>query len=244
MICFSKHNFISGLSSLRNPYPVLFLSAILLLFFSCKKNDNVPLTVDKSYFPLVSGKYIIYDVDSLGYWGFADSVVHSQYEVREEVDSPYIDNAGNQAFKIIRSRRADENSQWIATDVWSANLTDFTAEKVEENLRFIKLDFPIALNREWFGNRYIKADSNLSFLAGWNYEYTAIHEPMTLNGLSFDSTVTVTQHDDQNAIQEYIYIEKYAKNVGMIYKYEDSLSLQPAKPIDGRVVTMTVKEFN
>lgn len=225
--------------------PLTFiLSFILLIFFSCKKNSTEPLAIDLSYFPLVTGKYIIYDVDSFGYWAFSDSIIHSHYQIKEEVDSPFVDNTGNQAFKIIRSRRADENSGWAVTDIWTANLTDHTAEKVEENLRFIKLDFPVQLDRQWFGNSKIQTDSNLAFLAGWKYEYTSVDQPLTLNGHSFDSTVSVTQFVDSNVIQQYIYREKYAKHVGLIYKYEDSLSTQPNQPENGRIVTMTVKDFN
>jgi hypothetical protein len=185
-------------------------------------------------------------VDSTGYSNFdlLNPQTTSTYQIKEEIDSPYIDNTGNEAFRIIRSRRKDDNSQWVTTDAWSANLTDHTAEKVEENLRFIKLDFPIVLNREWFGNSYIQTDSNLSYLAGWKYQYTSIHQPLTLNGLSFDSTVTVTEQIDSNAIQRYIFIEKYAKHVGMIYKYEDTLSTQPGQPWDGHIITMMAKEFN
>ncbi len=137
--------------------PLIFiLSFTVLIFFSCKKNSTEPLPIDESYFPLITGKYIIYDVDSFGYWAFHDTVLHAHYQIKEEVDSPFIDNTGNQAFKIIRSRREDESSPWLVTDIWSANLTDHTAEKVEENLRFIKLDFPVILNREWFGNSKIQ----------------------------------------------------------------------------------------
>ena len=230
--------------------PLIFiLSFVLLTFFSCKKNSTEPIAIDESYFPLITGKYIIYDVDSQGWNSFfatsdSDYYQDSHYQIKEEIDSPYIDNTGKQAFRIIRSRREDESSPWEVTDIWSGNLTDHTAEKVEENLRFIKLDFPALLNRQWFGNSKIQTDSNLAFLAGWKYEYAFVDQPLTLNGNSFDSTVSVTQFVDSNVIQQYIYREKYAKHVGMIYKYEDSLSTQPGQSWNGRIVTMTVKDFN
>src|SRR6187399_3339537 len=116
-------------SNSRNSFfSIVFISCVcMLIIFSCKKSSYPPLAIDKSYFPLVTGRYIIYDVDSLGYWGFKDTVVHHTYQIKEEVDSPYIDNEGNTAYKIIRSRREDESSPWTITDVWSANLTDHTA---------------------------------------------------------------------------------------------------------------------
>jgi hypothetical protein len=240
----------------KNNSGTILLSALFiicicaLLFSSCKKTSYPPLAIDKSYFPLITGKYIIYDVDSEGWNSFVvdttDSNYHSEshYQIMEEVDSPYVDNAGNTAFRIVRSRRTNESDPWTITDIWSANLTDHTAEKVEENLRFIKLDFPVILNRQWFGNSKIQADSNLAFLNGWVYEYTSVFQPLSLNGLTFDSTVTVKEDLDSNAIQQYIYMEKYAKNVGMIYKYEDSLSTQPGYPKSGRILKMTAKEYN
>ncbi|MCY7410871.1 MAG: hypothetical protein LH473_11400 [Chitinophagales bacterium] len=220
-------------------FAVIFITGI---FSSCKKNSEEPIAIDKSYFPLQSGKYIIYDVDSIGYSDFFDSTFVSKYQIKEEIDSAFIDNEGNAAYRIYRSRRNTDTDSWVITDVWSANLTDYTAEKVEENLRFIKQYFPIQINRQWYGNAKIQTTGSLSFLDGWKYEYTEIHAPLTINSLYFDSTITVTQHNEVNFIAQKIYIEKYAKNVGLIYKFEDSLSIQ--QDTSGRIVTMMVKEFN
>ncbi len=119
-----------------------------------------PVDIDKAYFPLQTGKYIIYDVDSIAYSNFFNSTDTFSYQIKEMVDSPYMDASNQTAYAIIRSVRADENSPWILKDIWSANLTDHTAEKVEENLRFIKLDFPVLLNKTWKGNSLINTDSN------------------------------------------------------------------------------------
>jgi hypothetical protein len=220
-------------------FAVLFFTGIIS---SCKKNSIDPVAIDTKYFPLNTGKYIIYDVDSTGYSDFGNPTYTSHYQIKEEVDSPYLDNEGNTAYRIYRSRRNSDTDAWVITDVWSANLTTYTAEKVEENLRFIKQDFPIMLNRQWYGNGKIQTTGNLSFYDGWKYEYTAIHVPLTINSLSFDSTITITQHNEVNFIAQKIYIEKYARNVGLIYKYEDSLGIQ--SDTTGRIVTMMVKDYN
>jgi len=229
--------------SFKGLFQFAFFS-VVLISASCKKDSTEPLAIDESYFPLMIGKYIIYDVDSVGYNSFDNSSRISNYQIMEQVDSPFIDNAGNQAFKILRSRRTNADSAWVATDVWSANLTDHTAEKVEENLRFIKLDFPIELNREWYGNAYIQTDSPLQYLSDWQYKYTAVHQPLLINGNSFDSTVTVSQHDDENVIEQTIYTEKYAKHVGLIYKLEEQLSTQPGQSPDGFIITMQINSHN
>lgn len=222
----------------------LILSGILFTIASCKKESTDPLTIDKSYFPLETGKYILYDVDSTGYSSFDGSVKVSSYQIKEELDSPFIDNEGNEAYRIIRSRRENDTSAWRTIDIWTANLTDHTAEKVEENLRFIKLDFPVNLSKRWYGNAKIQTDGDQAYLDGWIYEYTSVNAPLTINGLSFDSTVTVLQHDEENLIEQTIYIEQYAKDVGLIYKKEEQLETQPGFPADGFIIEMRVKEFN
>jgi len=222
--------------------PLFFLAIVIS---SCQKDSTQsPLTIDKKYYPLVTGKYIIYDVDSTGYNSFDNSTKTSIYQIMEQVDTPYTDNTGNEAFKIVRSRRPDENSGWVITDIWSANLTDHTAEKVEENLRFIKLDFPIQLDRQWYGNAFIETDSPLEYLNDWVYEYTSVDRPLSINGNSFDSTLTVSQYDEENLIEQNVYMEQYAKHVGMIYKLEQRISTQPGAYPDGFKIVMQIKEHN
>ena len=91
------------------------------------------------------------------------------YQVKEELDSTFIDDTGNQAYRIERSRRNDTASFWTITDIWYCNLTSSTAEKVEENLRFIKLSFPMFKNKTWAGNKYIHPWDVTDYLNGWNY---------------------------------------------------------------------------
>lgn len=238
-----RHGF--GFRNVARPALALsFLFGVLFCGTSCNEESTPPLTINMSYFPLSPGKYIIYDVDSTGYSSFDGTVKVSSYQVMEELDSPFMDNEGNEAFKVIRSRRADENSAWRITDIWTTNITEHTAEKVEENLRFIKLDFPVNIGKRWYGNAKILTDSNQTYLKDWVYEYTAVHEQVTLNGVSFDSTVTVMQHDEQNLIEQIIYYEQYAAGVGLIYKKEQQTETQPGFPTDGFLIEMRVKEFN
>ncbi|MCS6990691.1 MAG: hypothetical protein NZL95_02390 [Chitinophagales bacterium] len=215
----------------------------VVLLASCKQSHMDPLAIDRSYFPLSTGRYWIYDVDSIGYWGFADSVIISSYQIREDIDSFFIDETGGQTYRIVRSFRRSEADPWIATDVWSANYTASTAEKVEENLRFIKQVYPIAEGRKWYGNAYIQTDSPLVYLSDWLYRYRDVHRPFSLDGLQFDSTITVIQKDLQNIIEQIYYEEKYARGVGLIRKIEKNISTQPGKPWDGFEITYRLRAY-
>lgn len=234
----------------RKRYPVLTIllciSACCLVFAysSCKKSSIAPLPVDQSYFPLTTGKYIIYEVDSIVISNFFDTTDTTHFELMEQVDSPYMDAAHQQAYRIIRSRRNLPADPWIITDIWSAKLTGNTAEKVEENLLFVKMNFPVLLNKTWKGNSKIDTDSPLVYLADWDYQYTDVNISLEVNNSTFDSVVTVTQHKDINAIQTIFYQEKYAKNIGLIYKEEQNIETQPGQYPDGYILIMKIKEHN
>lgn len=128
--------------------------------------------------------------------------------------------------------------------MWSANLTDHTAERVEENLRFIKMDFPVLLNKSWKGNSLINSDSTLLYLKDWDYEYTEVNTMTTVDTMQFDSIVTVTQLNEQNAIEKLIFLEKYARSVGMIYKEQQNIETQPGQYPNGYILTMIIREYN
>ncbi len=209
----------------------------------CTEQFTEPLQIDTAYFPLQTGRYIIYDVDSIGYWGFADSVIVRSYQIREEIDSPYVDASGQKAYRLVRSYRKSQNDPWVITDVWSAMRTATTAEKVEENLRFIKQVFPISEGRRWYGNAYINTDSPHTWLAGWVYKYEQVHTPSTIGNFYFDSTITVVQRDMENAIEKMYFEEKYARRVGLIYKVEEHLLTQPGKPIDGYSIVYRLNDY-
>ena len=67
--------------------------------------------------------------------------------------------------------------------------------------------------------------------------------PLDLNGLHFDSTVTVLQNNYQDATQKLFYEEQYAKNVGLIYKEEDNIQFLPDYP-NGFILRMTVNSYH
>ena len=54
----------------------------------------------------------------------------------------------------------------------------------------------------------------------WNYKYNYTDNSEILNGTSFEKVLLVEQKDDKlkNVIHRQYYIEKYAKNIGLIYR--------------------------
>ena len=196
--------------------------------------------IDTCYFPLEIGNYIIYKLDSIKYDDFNMTDTTISLWVRELVESSFFDNSENEIFRIERSYKRDEAAEWGSAgfDIWSAHINDNNAEKVEENQRYVKLGFPLFEGKEWSGNQYINTDpiddgsidsmieSPLVYLEGWQYKVVSLHNSYALNGLNFDSTVTVLQHQFGIQTDTVGAFEIYAKNIGLIEKEVWVLSTQ------------------
>jgi hypothetical protein len=90
---------------------------------------------------------------------------------------------------------------------------------VEENIRYVRLGFPINLNTTWDGNDFNVLGEDI-------YEYDQIHINYTLGSFYFDSTLVVLRGNPPNAIERKNGKEIYANGVGMIYKEDYNLDIQ------------------
>ncbi|HKR03611.1 MAG TPA: hypothetical protein VJY62_03170, partial [Bacteroidia bacterium] len=134
------------------------------------------------------------------------------FQIKEVIESTFIDNEGRQTLRMERYRRTDESQPWVIFKVWSANLTSISAEKKEDNIIYVKLVFPVLSNKKWNGN--VKND-----LGNQEYQYASVNSPVSFNSFSFDSALTVLQNDFDDAITAKDYeIEKYAAGIGMFFK--------------------------
>jgi len=191
-----------------------WLILVLIVFiFSCSKDkeEYVAPYLGYDYAGVEVGKYVIYDVDSFFYDDFNGLIDSSFYQVKEEIDSKFIDLEGDEAFKIIRYRKESDTASWVLIDVWSSKLATTNFQKVEENVRFLKLIFPINLNDTWNGNALNNEDTLF-------YNYAAVNQAETIGGNVLSNVLTVLKFEEINLIEEKVYKEKYAKGIGMVYK--------------------------
>jgi len=225
-------------ANLLNNSFIFFLGILLILIISCKKNQKEPaLDVGYEYYPINLGKFIVYQVDSIVFNDFTGTIDTFCYQIKEFIESDFIDNQGRKTQRIERYRRLNDTSLWNIQDVWYSNRTGSTAEKVEENIRFVKLVFPVKINQVWNGNQY-------NYLEPQTYSYKNLHQPYDISIMHFDSTVTVVQKEELNLILDDYIIEVYAKNTGMIYKKFRHLEKQPdGVIIKGLDLTYSVISF-
>jgi|AntAceMinimDraft_17_1070374.scaffolds.fasta_scaffold06147_2 hypothetical protein len=185
---------------------------LLLIVYSCEEKSTLPpIDLKYEYFPVNTGKWIIYDVDSISYNDFTLDTDTFVFQIKEYIESSFIDNSNKNTQRIERYKRNNDTLNWSIKDVWYCNLNNTTAEKVEEDVRFVKLVFPVIISKKWDGNIYNTYESQ-------TYKYIDVDVPYSINGITFDSTLTVLQKNITTLISEDYSIEVYAKNTGMIYK--------------------------
>ena len=182
------------------------------VFFACRKDTSVitePQGYD--YFPVNIGHTTVYDFDSV----FIDTKVAANdtvhYQIKEYVHSVFIDNSKRHSVRIERYIRYKQTDPWVIKNVYYALLTATTAERVEENQRYVKLIFPVRQDATWKGNAYTTQDD-------WDYTYTAVNTSLAVSGKTYDSTATVTQVDELNLIERLYSAETYAPHIGLISK--------------------------
>jgi hypothetical protein len=199
----------------KNQKILFFLFLFAISFYACKKDEttNEDVYLGYNYFPQQPGDSIIYDVHLRFKDALNPTPVDSSYQLLERVESIFNDNQNRPTLRLERYVRTTSTDPWIIYKVWTANLTNENAEKREDNIPYVKLVFPIKENQTWNGNIL-----NPNSTSAQDYSYSSIHQSATINGLAFDSIVTVLQREEQIFNSGAFDFEQFATNVGLVNK--------------------------
>lgn len=197
---------------------IAFLLAMSLLITSCKKKevDYEAIDLGYDYFPNVVGSYIIYEIDST-YYGIQEEIFN--YQIKEVLSDTYLDDAGEPVVKVDRYRRNFNAQPWILSNTWVQKRTGTTAERIENNRRYIKLEFPIEEGGTWHGNAY-------NNLPDWISTYKNVDKPIDIGLLEFGQSLMVEQRNVVNLVDQEIFYEVFAKGIGMILKRNTDVNVQ------------------
>lgn len=217
------------------PHAGAFILLAMVLIAGCYQEDTAPQP-GLEYFPVNIGHWVEYTVDSVWMDEPAGAIGSGQrnYLLRELNESTFKDNEGRDMIRVERYWRNSAQQSWVIKDVWGKVRTQTEAEQNEENVILRKLIFPVANNKQWNGTLRTTPLSLqewtgfLNIPTDWSFTYSKVHEPYQINGLIFDSTVTVTQIDRQVAVGiSVVSREVYAKNVGLIHRLMTVYNIQP-----------------
>jgi hypothetical protein len=191
----------------RITWLVVLITGMLVLH-ACKRKTGEATDLKQEYFPTALGQWVIYDVIDIRHDINHDTL---SYQLKEIIADDFIDNSGRLAQRIERYVRTTEADPWTISDVWHSVRTTRSAEKVEEDVRFVKMEFPMNEFKSWDGNvynQYVK----------WEYFYDSLDYSGSVGTLEFDSLAFVTHRQNSNFVEYEQAYEVYAKHIGLVQK--------------------------
>lgn len=225
---------------MSNPLSFVFILLTGIAFWSCSKRtvvDPDPFLADQhAYFPLKIGQFLVYQTDSIVFDFAPDGNTMrdtTRTYIKELVADTFRDASGELTFALERYERVLETAPWILKQTNAAIQTPSQAIYSESNLRFLKLVFPLNLRSEWNGNLWIDQNREIEIagermrpFSNWAYEVDSLDIPAYIGQFAFDSTLLVTEADDQNVLERRFSRVRYAKNIGLVWREQWILDSQ------------------
>jgi len=201
--------------------------AIFLAFTLSNCEDGTVIPPGESpgdYYPIDIGKYWIYQVDSTIYDDLGSTICPTSGFVKEEVTSILSEEDLATVYVLERSYKESESDPWVISDIWTITKGRNYIQRSEENLRFIKMQTPLRIGNSWEGNQFDQdiiltvKDEAISIYKNWAYEVLDIGVAEQVGENSYDDLMVLQQADDENLIERRLSVEKYARDVGMVYR--------------------------
>lgn len=211
------------------------INTSFLIFFSIliscgKRTLSDPPETGISYFPTITGQYIVYEADSFFY---DDDLVDSlditgsqKFLLKILYEGEFTDSAGKKAMRMEFFRKnfnpdiPYDLQDWLPNGVGKAIRTNRELLWQEGNEYFLKLIFPMVEGKSWNGNAYNYQDQ-------WEYRLVSKGTPY-ISKMSFGKTAVV----EQTGIRDLILYDQfgkeiYAEGIGLVYRVFNNLLLHP-----------------
>ncbi|WP_028982133.1 hypothetical protein [Sporocytophaga myxococcoides] len=215
-------------------FPLIFFFVASFLITGCSSEQD-PDVSDYQYFPIEKGMYVLYSVDKKTY-GVSDST-HSFYYLKEIIGDTF--RAGDEVkYRVERYTKKSLTEPWPAQpdSVWSEFNSKNNVTRMENNIRFIKMTFPLENDKTWDGN----AENTLGQEF---YKVKDLKRTFYVDTIYFPNSVKIIQADNQNLIEKKYKVEYYAKHVGLIYKEKRIYEYDQSPSAIGKYVIKTGETF-
>jgi len=200
-----------------------FIILFLIIISSCKPINYINENYHSKYFPIELNQEKEFLVTNINHSSFGKDTV--TYYLKEVISEKFLNLEGDSAYRIERFWKTDSMDNYEIKDIWVANKSLNFAQLVEENIRFTKLIFPFDVNVVWDGNAFNNQQSQ-------EYRIESINIPYNVNGLSFDSSISVIQNYKSNLLEYENSKEIYVIGVGLVYKEDIQVLINSADSND------------
>lgn len=205
-------------------YSCLALCLATILCISCEREiEQRDIDYGYDYYPLVDGSTWTYQYDSILYLRQFGRIDTTSGYLRERLVA---DGMEDGKYRLERDWRRDSTQAWRINSIWTVRLQDNKLVRVEENLPFTKLVFPVKDGLRWDGLALLDRDISVSvagdpirIYALWDdYEVTSVVDTELVNGVNYNDVVTVTENvtEDLGRLELRNSRVKYARGVGIV----------------------------
>ncbi|HPK10063.1 MAG: hypothetical protein KDC16_00860 [Saprospiraceae bacterium] len=207
-------------------YKVTLVGILFLILVSCgKETDDGKLDLGQDYFPLIEENFLEYRSDSIVVDDNGQKIDTLVSYLKEVIGEPFVDLEGDTTFKVYRYFKRNFEDAYKLSNVWIKQINADNAQSVENNLRFVKLAFPLTETQRWDGNIYIPEDQiteisgePIEIYVGWKYKVKELDKPYSLENQNYNQTVLIEQANFETAISLRESSERYARGIGLIEK--------------------------
>jgi hypothetical protein len=209
--------------------------------FGCKPvTTTTNVNLGKEYYPILTGRTIEYFVDSTIYDDFTGTQISKKSYIKDVIDTSFQDLTNNTVFYVKRYYKADTAKNYIFQQLYTVSALNSKIEVVQDNLRYIKLVFPVTYQGTWGGNKYINTNSTsevYSWLGDKPYSYRdlgkpyvdSITVPMALSVFQVNELNGDTNRNNKQSFGEFTYgKEIYGKEIGLVFKEIANIKKDPA----------------
>lgn len=222
-------------------YNQILFALLLIFFFSACQNEIETFelnTEDDQYFPLKLGDTWVYKSDSTIFDNKGTIKKIISRIIKEKVIESFVDLEGE--INFIIEQNIFDNDKLLSTNILNAYKNKTKCVRNEDNLKFIKLVFPVVKGTSWDGNALFDSGNTIVRIAGepikmydlWEYRYNETGISKSFNGHEYTNVISVIQTDTENSIEKRYSLEEYAKGVGLIYKKMMILNTQKIELIN------------
>lgn len=222
---------------------VLLYCIVLFACLSCSKEKTEPGIAWDRYYPTKMGVGNVYELTQIKIDVFADKKDTAVFYMHEVVSALISDTNSCKVYAVNSFKSETPNGPWqpyVSSSVWKY---PNTIVKVEQNVPYQVLKFPAKLDYSWNLNLFNENEEQLA-------RYEKIQITDTILGVPYDSVLVVMQQNFKSLYTWQYGEERYAKNIGMVYKKTIDVESQPnharidlSKPIEERITKGTITQY-
>lgn len=199
------------------------------LSLSCSVQETEEYSIDRAYdyFPLRLGETRLFALDSLVFDPAPSGtrIDSTRTYVMEILRDTLRDLSGNPYYRIERYERKDSVAPWKLNRVATERLDGQRLVRTEDNLPLVKMVFPPSFGLTWNAlvfageNRKVEvAGETLEMFKGWSPRMEEFDAPFSYAGRTYASTLGINVADFDSKIELRRIKERYAKEVGLVYR--------------------------